>query len=266
LFFIGSGHRWRTRSRLRVLPAALRARLRDHRCRHRGAAARRERTTRAPSRSCRGDRRVAGVLCLVTRDAGTAATRSRSFQLAATMDSRVYGARGLRFPSRCAAHHRKKLFSAANPRSDRSYGLLDTTSPALARRSCSLGGIALSASGLLLGGLRRCTVPSLRTGDQWAWRSGHRRSRAIRGGGRDYQPDCHNSGALNPRLIFPPSWPTLPLLPRRILIAAAVRPFSRRSASPAVHAVQPFEGHLFPSHHRLTLRLGTDRSHHEIRF
>jgi len=141
---------------------------------------------------------------------------ARSFQLAAAMDSRGYGRTGSVTP-RARRTTTALLLAGLLGLCCGLYGVLDASTPRLLGTPMLGAGIALAAAGLLLGG-RRVHRTSYRP-DPWAfpeWATALSGAAAAVG---MIVAGSQNAGALNPS-IYPPAWPTLPLLPAAAILLA----------------------------------------------
>jgi energy-coupling factor transport system permease protein len=161
----------------------------------------------------RGRRAIRGIAMPVLHD-----TLERSFQLAAAMDSRGYGRVGT-VPPRVRRVTTALLLGGLLGLCTGLYGLLDTTTPRVLGAPMLGAGIALAAAGLALGG-RRAHRTRYRP-DRWAFAEWATSLSGIAAAVAMIIAGSHNAGALNPS-IFPPAWPTLPLLPAAAILIAAL--------------------------------------------
>jgi energy-coupling factor transport system permease protein len=159
----------------------------------------------------RGRRAIRGVAMPVLHDA-----LDRSFRLAAAMDSRGYG-RSCDLPRRVRRTTAALLLAGMLGLCLGTYSLLDTSTPRLLGAPMLALGVALSATGLALGG-RRIRRTQYRP-DPWRlpeW--GTAISGAI-AAATVIAVNVHDASALNPSL-FPLAWPTLPLIPAAGILCA----------------------------------------------
>lgn len=163
--------------------------------------------------TARGRRAIRGIAMPVLHD-----TLERSFQLAAAMDSRGYGRAGS-VPPRVRRVTSALLLAGLLGLCTGLYGLLDTTTPRLLGAPMLVAGIGLAAAGLLLGG-RRVHRTRYRP-DQWGFAEWATACSGIAAAVAMIVAGSHDPGALNPS-IFPPAWPTLPLLPAAAILLAVL--------------------------------------------
>jgi len=185
----------------------------------------------------RGRRAIRAIAMPVLHD-----TLERSFQLAAAMDSRGYGRVGT-VPPRVRRVTTILLLAGLLGLCTGLYGLLDTTIPRLLGAPMLAAGIGLATAGLLLGG-RRVHRTRYRP-DRWAFAEWVTALSGCAAAVAMIVAGSHDASALNPS-IFPPAWPTLPVLPAAAILLAvlpavltppppiAVAPLSRSAASPAL--------------------------------
>jgi len=178
------------------------------------------------ARKLRGDtalgrRAIRGIAMPVLHD-----TLERSFQLAAAMDSRGYGRAGSTAP-RVRRVTTAVLLAGLLGLCTGLYGLLDPSTPRALGAPMLGAGAGLAAGGLLLGG-RRGQRTKYRP-DPWAFAEWATALSGVAAAAAMIVAGSRNAGALNPS-IFPPAWPTLPLLPAAAILLAAL---------PAVLTPQP---------------------------
>ena len=107
------------------------------------------------------------------------------------------------------------------------YGVLDTSTPRVLGTPTLVAGIGLAAAGLVLGG-RRVHRTRYRP-DPWAFAEWATALSGIAAAVAMIVAGSHNAAGLNPS-IFPPAWPTLPVLPAVAILLALL---------PAVLTPQP---------------------------
>ena len=184
----------------------------------------------------RGRRAIRGIAMPVLHD-----TLERSFQLAAAMDSRGYGRSGS-VPAQVRRVNTALLLAGLLGLCTGLYGLLDTTTPRFLGAPMLGAGVGLAAAGLVLGG-RRVHRTRYRP-DRWAFAEWATSLSGLAAAVAMIIAGSHNAGALNPS-IFPPAWPTLPLLPAvAILLAAlpaALTPPPPVAVAPVTRATTPPE-------------------------
>jgi energy-coupling factor transport system permease protein len=194
------------------------------------------------ARKLRGDssfgrRAIRGIAMPVLHD-----TLERSFQLAAAMDSRGYGRVGPMAP-RSRRITTALLLAGLLGLCTGLYGLLDTTTPRLLGAPMLGAGIGLATAGLLLGG-RRVHRTRYRP-DPWRFAEWGTALSGIAAAVAIIVAGNHDAGSLNPS-IFPPAWPTLPLLPAAaILLAvlpAALTPPPPIAIAPLARSADAFPG------------------------
>jgi energy-coupling factor transport system permease protein len=170
------------------------------------------------ARKLRGDsslgrRAIRGIAMPVLHD-----TLERSFQLAAAMDSRGYGRVGPVAP-RARRMTAALLLAGLLGLCTGLYGLLDATTPRVLGAPMLAAGIGLAAAGLLVGG-RRVHRTRYRP-DPWRFAEWATALSGIAAAVAMIAAGSHDAGALNPS-IFPPAWPTLPLLPAAAILLAVL--------------------------------------------
>jgi energy-coupling factor transport system permease protein len=185
--------------------------------------------------AARGRRAIRGIAMPVLHD-----TLDRSFQLAAAMDSRGYGRAGSVRPN-VRRITTALLLAGLLGLCSGLYGVLDASTPSFFGVPMLGAGIALAAAGLLLGG-RRVHRTRYRP-DPWAFAEWATALSGVAAAVAMIVAGTHDAGALNPS-IYPPAWPTLPLLPAAAILLAvlpavltppppiAVAPLSRVDAQP----------------------------------
>ena len=185
--------------------------------------------------TARGRRAIRGIAMPVLHDA-----LDRSFQLAAAMDSRGYGRTGS-VPPKVRRTTTALLLAGLLGLCAGLYGVLDATTPSLLGAPMLGAGVALAAAGLLLSG-RRVHRTQYRP-DPWAFAEWVTALSGVAAAVAMIVAGAHDASALNPS-IYPPAWPTLPLLPAAAILLAllpavltppppiAVAPLSRRVDAP----------------------------------
>jgi len=163
--------------------------------------------------TARGRRAIRGVAMPVLHD-----TLERSFQLAAAMDSRGYGHAGA-VPVRARRVTTALLLTGLLGLTIGLYGVLDTSTPRVLGAPMLGAGIGLAGAGLLLGG-RRVHRTRYRP-DPWAFAEWATALSGVAAAIAMIAVGSHDAGALNPS-IFPPAWPTLPLLPAAAILLAVL--------------------------------------------
>jgi energy-coupling factor transport system permease protein len=182
----------------------------------------------------RGRRAIRGIAMPVLHD-----TLERSFQLAAAMDSRGYGRVGSVAPG-VRRVTTTLLLAGLLGLCTGLYGLLDTTTPRLLGAPMLGAGIGLAAAGILLGG-RRVQRSQYRP-DPWAFPEWATALSGVAAAVGMIVAGSHDAGGLNPS-IYPPAWPTLPVLPAAaILLAvlpAVLTPPPPSELAPRTQSVEP---------------------------
>jgi energy-coupling factor transport system permease protein len=184
--------------------------------------------------TARGRRAIRGIAMPVLHD-----TLDRSFQLAAAMDSRGYG-RTRSVPPNVRRITAALLLAGLLGLCSGLYGVLDASTPSFFGAPMLGAGVALAAAGLLLGG-RRVHRTRYRP-DPWAFAEWATALSGVAAAVAMIVAGTHDAGALNPS-IYPPAWPTLPLLPAAAILLAVlpavltpppitVAPLSRRVDAP----------------------------------
>jgi energy-coupling factor transport system permease protein len=161
----------------------------------------------------RGRRAIRGIAMPVLHD-----TLDRSFQLAAAMDSRGYGRTGS-VPPRVRRVTAILMLAGLLGLCTGLYGLLDATTPRLLGAPVLGAAVLLAAAGLLLGG-RRVHRTKYRP-DPWAFAEWATALSGVAAAVAMIIAGNHDAGALNPS-IFPPAWPTLPVLPAAAILLAVL--------------------------------------------
>jgi energy-coupling factor transport system permease protein len=161
--------------------------------------------------TARGRRAIRGIAMPVLHD-----TLERSFQLAAAMDSRGYGRAGSA-PPRVRRVTTALLLAGLLGLCAGLYGLLDTSTPRFLGAPMLAAGIGCAVAGLVVGG-RRVQRTRYRP-DPWAFAEW---ATALSGMGAAVAmivAGSRNAAVLNPS-VFPPAWPTLPVLPAVAVLLA----------------------------------------------
>jgi energy-coupling factor transport system permease protein len=161
--------------------------------------------------TARGRRAIRGIAMPVLHD-----TLDRSFQLAAAMDSRGYGRTGS-VPLHARRITTALLLAGLLGLCTGLYGVLDATTPRILGAPMLGTGITLAAAGLLLGG-RRAHRTRYRP-DPWAFAEWATALAGVAAAVAMIVAGSQNAGVLNPS-IYPPGWPTLPLLPAAAILFA----------------------------------------------
>jgi energy-coupling factor transport system permease protein len=153
-------------------------------------------------------------------------TLERSFQLAAAMDSRGYGRAGSA-PLHVRRVTTALLLAGLLGLCAGLYGLLDTSTPKLLGAPMLAAGIGCAVAGLVVGG-RRVQRTRYRP-DLWAFAEWATAFSGVGAAVAMIVAGTLNAAALNPS-VFPPAWPTLPVLPAVAVLLAVL---------PAVLTPQP---------------------------
>jgi energy-coupling factor transport system permease protein len=169
----------------------------------------------------RGRRAIRGIAMPVLHD-----TLERSFQLAAAMDSRGYGRAGSA-PLHVRRVTTALLLAGLLGLCAGLYGLLDTSTPKLLGAPMLAAGIGCAVAGLVVGG-RRVQRTRYRP-DLWAFAEWATAFSGVGAAVAMIVAGTLNAAALNPS-VFPPAWPTLPVLPAVAVLLAVL---------PAVLTPQP---------------------------